>query len=253
MELSLTQRIIKLNKSFILFHTHSATREAIEHAINSNKSMDLDVCVDESENPYLGHSKEYYEKSGETQPETMPFWDAIELVSKASIPVIVDCKHYEAWPVVEKVISQIGAHRCLVHSFSTELKFNYEHNDHDYITEWSPIKKLAEIKNKFPTATTTASCKFLPSDLLLFPKYNEMLTKIRKILKDNQIDTVCLNVPDNTISDRILDFFLVEKIIPHVGIDNIDTSKLSKLYVGETDNLESASSSKSLGYTQIKP
>ena len=45
MELSLTQRIFKLNKSFILFHTHSATREAIEHAINSNKSMDLDVCV----------------------------------------------------------------------------------------------------------------------------------------------------------------------------------------------------------------
>lgn len=245
---SFAQRIFNINKSFILFHTHSATHEAIEHAIASGKSMDLDICVDESGNPYLGHSKEYYEKSGEIQPKTMPLWEAIELVSKASIPVIVDCKHYDAWPVVEKVISQIGAHRCLVHSFATELKFDYEHNDHDYLTEWSPIKKLTEIKNKFPLATTTASCKFLPNDLLLSAQYEKLLSDIRKTLKDNGIDTVCLNVPDNTMSDKILEFFLEEKILPHVGIDNIDTSKLSKLYVGETDVLAKASDSKFLDY-----
>lgn len=245
---SLAQRIFSINKPFTLFHTHSATREAIEHAITSGKSMDLDVCVDKSGNPYLGHSKEYYEKSGEIQPKTMPFWEAIELVSKAGIPVIVDCKHYDAWPLIEKVISQIGAHRCLVHSFAAELKFDYEHDDYDYLTEWSPIKKLTEIKNKFPLATITASCKFLPNDFLISPQYEKILTKIREILKTNQVDTVYLNVPDNTMSDKILDFFLVEKIIPHVGIDNLDTSKLSKLYVGETDVLAKASDSKLLDY-----
>lgn len=248
MEISLAQRIFNENKPFILFHTHSATQEAIEHAITSGKSMDLDICVDESGNPYLGHSKEYYEKSGEIQPKTMPFWEAIELVSKTGIPVIVDCKHYDAWPVVEKVISKIGAHRCLVHSFATELKFDYEHNDHDYLTEWSPIKKLTEIKNKFPLATITASCKFLPNDLLQSAQYEKLLSDIRKTLKDNRIDTICLNVSDNTMSDKILEFFLKEKILPHVGIDKIDTSKLSKLYVGETDDLAVASDCKLLGY-----
>src|SRR3989344_222051 len=235
MKLSLVQRIIRADKPFILFHTHSATREAIENAIASGKSIDLDICVEDSGNPYLGHSKEYYEKSGETQPETMPFAEAIELISKASIPVIVDCKHYNAWPIVKDVISQIGAHRCLVHSFAAELKFDYEHNDHDYLTEWSPIKKLTEIKNKFPLATTTASCKFLPNNLLLSPQYEKVLSDIRKILEDNHIDTVCLNVPDNTMSDKVLEFFLNEKILPHVGIDNTNISKLSKIYVGETD------------------
>ena len=248
MEISLAQRIVKENKPFVLFHTHSATREAIENAIASGKSMDLDICVDDSGNPYLGHSKEYYEKSGETQPETMPFVKAIELVSKANIPVIVDCKHYDAWPIVENVISKIGAHRCLVHSFAKELKFDFEHSDQDYLTEWSPIKKLTEIKNKFPLATITASCKFLPNDLLLSPKYDEVLQKIREILKTNAIDTVCLNVPDNTMSDKILQFFLEEKILPHVGIDNIDSSKLSLLYIGETDILTNASEAKALGY-----
>lgn len=248
MEFSLAQRIFKTNKPFVLFHTHSATREVIEHAIASSKSMDLDICVDESGSPYLGHSEEYYGKSGETQPKTIEFWEAIELVSKAGIPVIVDCKHYDAWSVVEEVIGKIGAHRCMIHSFATELKFDYEHYDHDYLTEWSPIKKLTEIKNKFPLAATTASCKFLPNDLLISAQYEKLLSDIRKILKDNRVDTVCLNVPDKTMSDKTLEFFLEEKIIPHVGVDNVDISKLLKIYVGETDILANASESQLLGY-----
>ncbi len=248
MELSLVQRIFNANKPFVLFHTHSATRETLKHAIAGGKSMDLDICVDDSGNPYLGHAKEYYEKSGDTQPETMPFWEAIELVSKASIPVIVDCKYYNAWPVVEEVISKIGAHRCLVHSFAAELKFDYDHNDYDYLTEWSPIKNLDSIKDKFTSATTTASCKFLPNDVLLSAQYEKLLSDIREILKGNRVDTICLNVPDDTMSDKVLKFFLAEKILPHVGIDKIDTSRLSKLYVGETDNLAAAFDSKLLGY-----
>lgn len=248
MELSLVQRIVKSKEPFILFHTHSATREAIEHAIASGKSMDLDICVDEVGSPYLGHSKEYYEKSGETQPETMTFWEAIETISRANIPVIIDCKHYDAWPIVERVINQIGAHRCLVHSFASELKFDYEHNDHDYLTEWSPIQKLASIKKSFPSATTTASCKFLPSNFLISPQYQNVLEQIREILVLGAVDTVCLNVPDNTMSDEILDFFLSKNIVPHVGIDNVNTAKLSKLYVGETDILSEASEAKDIGY-----
>lgn len=47
MELSLAQRIFNANKSFVLFHTHSATRESIEYAISGGKSMDLDIYADD--------------------------------------------------------------------------------------------------------------------------------------------------------------------------------------------------------------
>ena len=50
------------------------------------------------------------------------------------------------------------------------------------------------------------------------------------------------------MSDKVLDFFLEEKIVPHIGIDNVDTSKLSRIYVGETDNLTMASNSNLFGY-----
>jgi hypothetical protein len=84
--------------------------------------------------------------------------------------------------------------------------------------------------------------------VLLSAQYEKLLSDIRKVLKDNRVDTVCLNVPDDTTSDKVLNFFLAEKILLHVGIDKIDVSRLSKLYVGETDNLAAASDSKLLGY-----
>ena len=149
---------------------------------------------------------------------------------------------------VEKSIRDIGAHRCLVHSFATEFRFDDQNSNQDYVSEWSPIRKLTEIKVKFPLATIAASCKFLPNDLLLSSHYREVLIRIREILKNAQVDTVCLNVPDDTVSDEIIGFLLEENIIPHVGIDNIDVSKLSKLFIGETDILEEASNCRLLDY-----
>lgn len=248
MELSLAQRIFEANRPFVLLHTHSPTCEALERAVSGGRSVDLDISVDGSGDPYLGHSEEYYDVSGETRPQTAPFWEATEMISRANIPVILDCKHHAAWPVVEDAVRRIGAHRCLVHCFASELKFDYQHDDSDYLTEWQPVKRLRSIKDRFPSATTCASCKFLPRDLLISGQYRRLLVEIRDMLKRNRVDTVCLNVPDATMSDAVLEFFLEENILAHIGIDNIDVSTLSKLYVGETDNLASASASSLLGY-----
>jgi len=178
----------------------------------------------------------------------MPFNEALKLISKSNIPVIVDCKHYDAWSLTKEIVARIGPHRCLVHIYASELKFDYNIYDNNYSTEWLKIEQLKELKNKYPNVTTTVSAKYLPNDLLLGKKYKDLLYKIRSTLKNNYIDTVCLNVPDKTMSDNILDFFLEENIIPHVNIDNLDVSKLSRLYIGETDSLSSASESKILDY-----
>ncbi len=243
MNTSLAQKILNSQKPFTLFHTWSVTRGILERAIREGKSMDLDVCVDDSRNPYLGHSKEYHEKSGETWFNSMPLWEAVNLISKSNIAVIVDCKHFDAWPVVEKVIAKIGPERCLVHTFASELKYNHsrKEGEPDFITEWSPIKKLLLLKDKFPYVTATASAKWLPNDLLLSDQHKELLENIRKILRENCIDTICLNVPDETMSDKWLRYFLEENIIPHVGIDNTDKTKLSEIYISETDDLKFAS------------
>lgn len=248
MHKSLAQKILKSKKPFVFFHTWSVTKDLLQQAIDKEKSMDLDVCVDDTGNPYLGHSKEYYEKSGESFSVTMPLWEAVNTIAKSKIPVMVDCKHFNAWPIIEEVVTKIGPERCLVCTYVSEFKFAYSRKDGelDYITEWSPIEKLRLLKSKFPSATTTPCAKWLPSDLLISNQYEKLLQNIRQTLKDNHADTVCLGVPDKTISDKWLRYFLAENIIPHVVIDKIDTTRLSQIYIGETDYLKSASNSRFL-------
>ena len=227
----------------MLFHTWTVTRDLLARAIREKRSMDLDVCVDEAGNPYLGHSKEYHEKTWHPFFNSMPLWEAVDAIAKSTIPVIVDCKHVDAWPIVEEVVARIGPERCLVHAYCAELRFEFSRRqgEPDFLTEWLPIKTLREIKTKFPSVTTTASAKWLPHDLLVTHGHDSLLLRIRNLLGDNEVDTVCLNVPDDTFSDDALGYFLEEGIIPHVGIDYADPAKLSALYIGESDRLECTS------------
>jgi len=153
MALSLAQRILKSERPVVLFHTWTVTRGLLVQAIREKRSMDLDVCVDDQGNPYLGHPKEYHEKTREPFFDSMPLWEAVEALADSNIPVIVDCKHFGAQPVVEEVVEQLRPERCLVHSFVSELKFEAGRmpGEPDFLTEWSSIEVLRTLKAKFPS------------------------------------------------------------------------------------------------------
>ena len=241
--MSLAHKILRSKRPFTFFHTWTVSPELLQRAIEEEKSMDLDVCVDDAGNPYLGHSKEYHEKSGEPYFDSMALWEAVDRIRRSNIVVMVDCKHYDAWPLIEEVVDRIGPERCLVGGYVSELKFGHSRADGepDFLTEWSPIERLRLLKDKFPTVTTTAGVKWPPSNLLVSRKYEKLVEFIREILKDNGVDTACLSVPDETVTDRWLRYFLAENVIPQIGIDKIDTAKLTEVYLGETDDLERAS------------
>ena len=202
--------------------------------------MDLDVCVDDRGDPHLGHPKEYHEKTHGPFFDSMPLWEAVEALADSNMPVIVDCKHFGAWPVVEEVVRQLRPERCLVHSFVSDLKFDAGRmaGEPDFLSEWSSIECLRAIKRKFPSLTTTASAKWLPANVLVSEKHEALLEGIVTLLKEYAVDTVCLNVPDPTFSDKALRTFLQQDILCHVGVDRIDVKQLSGMYIGETDRLE---------------
>jgi hypothetical protein len=243
MSLSFAERILKAKRPFILFHTWTVTRDLLQRAIEEKRSIDLDVCIDDQGKPYLGHSKEYHEKTWQPFFKSMPLWEAVDAVAKSEIPAIVDCKHVDAWPIVQEVVMRIGPQRCLVHCFVEELKFDHSRmqGEPDILTEWSSVKTLQSLKDRFPSVTTTASAQWLPNDTLLSPRHESLLLQIKELLKDHHVDTVCLNVPDQTFSDRSLRHFLEQGIIPHVNIDYMDSKELSEVYIGETDRLECTS------------
>jgi hypothetical protein len=241
--MSFAQKIIASRKPFTLFHTWTVSEELLERAIREQKSMDLDVCIDDTGNPYLGHSREYHEKSGEPYFKSLPIWEVVDRIAKSNIVALVDCKHNGAWPVIENVLDKIGPERCIVDSYVSEFKFGHgrEEPEPDFVTEWSPIAKLSEVKAKFPLATTTACVKWPPRDMLCSATYGKLVDYIRGLSRESRIDAVCLSVPDGTITDHWLRYFLDENIIVRVVIDRIDTKSLTEPYIGETDHLERAS------------
>jgi hypothetical protein len=243
--MSIAQKIIASRKPFTLFHTWTVSETLLQCAIDEHKSMDLDVCIDDGGNPYLGHSREYHEKSGEPYFKSLPIWDVVDRIANSDIVALIDCKHNGAWPVIENVIDKIGPERCIVDSYVSEFKFGHGRGESepDFITEWSPIAKLLELKTNFPWATTTACVKWPPPEMLCSAAYRKLVDYILELSKENRIDAVCLSVPDGTITDQWLRFFLAENIIVRVGIDRIDPTTLSEPYIGETDRLELASRS----------
>lgn len=79
--------------------------------------------------------------------------------------------------------------------------------------------------------------------MLVSEKHEALLEGIVTLLKEYAVDTVCLNVPDPTFSDKALRTFLQQDILCHVGVDRIDVKQLSEMYIGETDRLEFTSRS----------
>jgi hypothetical protein len=240
MVLSFAQQVLKSGRAVVLFHTWTVTKALLGQAIREKRSMDLDVCIDDGGNQYLGHPKEYHLKAKEQFFNSMPLWEAVEALTYSSIPVIVDCKHFGAWQVVENVLRQLRPERCLVHSFVSELKFDAGRTpgEPDFLSEWSSIENLRALKAKFPTLTTTASAKWLPADALVTDKYEALLARVIKLIKERGVDTICLNVPDSTFSDRALRLFLENGILAHIGVDRADLTQLSEVYIGETGRME---------------
>ena len=252
MSQSFAQSVFQARRPVILFHTWTATKELLARAIREKRSMDLDVCVDNRGNPYLGHPAEYHEKTHEPLFNSMPLWDAVEALAASEIPVIVDCKHFDAWPAVREVVQRLRPERCLVHCFVSELKFNAGRvpGEPDFLSEWCSIEHLQSLKREFPALTTTASAKWLAADTLVAQEHEPLLDGIVKLLTNYAVDTVCLNVPNETFSNAALRRFLQNGILPHVGIDAIDPAKLSELYIGETDRLDSATQGCCYGFVR---
>ena len=79
--------------------------------------------MDDAGNPYLGRSSEYHAKTGEGFFQSLSFRDVVERIARSTIVVMIDCKHYGAWPVIEETVDRLRPERCLVSSFVSELKF----------------------------------------------------------------------------------------------------------------------------------
>jgi hypothetical protein len=235
----LARRIFTTNKPFIIFHSHVVNDELIAQAINLHKSIDLDINIDKNNCPFFGHSDYFYQKSGELKEINTQFDKLLKVLSQSNIPVMLDCKHCGAWPFVEKALSLLGPQRCFVGCMATEFKFDYDFSyDFEVPFEYSSISNLKILKARYPDVTTVASCSFLPTDFLTARKYKVLRNKIRSLLIENNVDSLSLNFPYTSYSDKDLNFFLEANILLELKVEDISPLSVSEIYLGETDTLQ---------------
>lgn len=245
MTTSIAQRILLAGRPTVLFHTHQVTRAVLDQAIRAGKSMDLDICVDDAGQLFLGHSPEYYRKSGEKPLPSMPLDDAIASLSVSPIPVVVDCKHGDAWPAIERVIAILGPRRCLVHAFLKELRYPFaDMQDQCVESQWLDASLMKALKARFPAVTTTASAHGLPNDFYQHnAKYHGLMDQIVGVLRNHDIETVCLNTADEHCFTRgLVDFFSDNGILVHLNIDKFAGDLPDGAFIGESDSLDKADS-----------
>src|SRR5260370_35340650 len=113
MALSFAQKLLRFQRPVVLFHTWTVTRELLGQAIREQRSMDLDVCVDDRGDPYLGHTKEYHEKTREPFFNSMPLREPVEARGDSNIPVIIDSNHSCVWHVADEALVQLRPVRCV--------------------------------------------------------------------------------------------------------------------------------------------
>jgi hypothetical protein len=232
-----------------MFHPDEFTLESIRDSVAAGRSVELDVSLDDAGEPYLGHSLDFYEKRRLPFPDSPPFWEAVALLEEADNPVTLDSKHRNSWPLIEELVEKFGPERCLVHTFVDEFKFENSVGRDDFPDEWAPIAKLKELKIKYPSLTTMASSKFLPADALADSRREGVLGYIRDTCLANLVDSVRLTLDERIIDgidDEVLKYFLRDGIMVHINLDVDNAADFHEIYIGETGDQRTASSTKDL-------
>jgi len=241
----IAKRIWDSGKPLIIFHARSITDEILDTAIREDRSMDMDIAVDNTGIPYLGHSIAYYEKNNISAYDSVPLEHALSLLENSSIPVHLDCKGSGAFATVLDAAERLGPGRCIINSYVSELDFISPTNSDmwgTYIEEdWMPIETLRGAKKRFPDITIQASGEGVTVESLLEDGGKLLHENIDVLGTD--IDSVNLNIPSvEIVLKEVISAINDAGILYEVNMDTL-RKKPQGFYIGETDDMSKTTKS----------
>ena len=237
---SIARRFWDSGEPLIILHTHEVTDEILDVVIREKRSIDLDIAIDGSGTPYLGHSLANYKKNNISPHDSVPLEHALSRLERnTSILVHLDCKEAGAFTAVLDAAERLGPRRCIINSFVNELDYITPTNSHmwgTYVEEdWMSIATLRGAKKRFPKITVQASGEGVTVESLLADD-GKILQEIIHIL-GTDIDSVNLNIPSaESVPNEVISAINDAGIFYHVNIDSL-REEPQGLYIGETDDI----------------
>lgn len=115
---------LKNNARWSYFHTHRVDDALVARAVEHNRSIEFDIYARDGR-ATIQHPPAFYVENGAAPPANMDLEDAIAAVeASAACVVVLDAKSREALGVIAELVARLGTHRCVVHAFLDELRFD---------------------------------------------------------------------------------------------------------------------------------
>ncbi len=198
----------------LYFHTREITPAVLESVEHHDIIFEIDLCYAHTAfnehvkagESYIGHPATFYSEKNHTFPkDTLSVDEFIEYaVSHPKLRVFIDIKDPLSMSDLERIVTAVGAHRCIAHAFVTEWCFSPDKKAY-WADEMVDLKPLDELLTRLKVPLI-ANC-YAHSDA--FVKEHDIISKMVSRAKECK-SVIGLGLYYNVLS--IPDLSILEKI-----------------------------------------
>lgn len=211
-----------------MFHTR-IVNESILGMIRQGELQALELDISLGLNGlYIGHHESYYQdRNYEFPPHNVPVRKAMEVIVKYNVFVKFDCKDEGAISGIPQLITQysLDPNKFMLHAYITELDFHQGERKPEWEFENISLDKIIQLREIVGGPSLQVSCRGFDYEGIEDTNSQQVanLFKVFKLAKENEIEVINLNLPNNKIApDWVLKYFndggiLVEFYEANVG------------------------------------
>ncbi len=114
-------------KYITCLHSFIFDTDTFASAVANHEAIEIDISLDDNGNPYIGHPLSWYIFHHKSFKEPIRLDTALEMLKHTpNTKVVFDIKQKQAVDSVMSIVNEIGAERCFIHAFASELVLDPE-------------------------------------------------------------------------------------------------------------------------------
>jgi hypothetical protein len=238
-------KILDNRKPFTYFHTHVINREVLDRAVAAQRSLEVDLSIDESGEVFVGHPLVSYEFNKQPPPNNLPLDVILNEMKMANLYLVLDCKDAKALPKVQEIIQYYGPEKCLLHACVDALVFKPYPDKIKALVEphWGddelPFEELLEIK-RATGVPLALYCRGLTEERLK-AEGEQIIARMTEVAK-GKAEVIVMGLPKGEIWPlSVMQRLLKHNILSLLNIDHTPYQRRPSIFLGTTDILERAS------------
>lgn len=233
----------KSGTPFTYFHTRVLNRDALDLAISTKTSIEIDLSITDQGDIYIGHPLSFYDFFKIPKPNSLKLDLVLEEIRKSGIFLVLDLKSQLLTDKAIEIVENVGADNCLLHSYANELVFEENIKQTDIEPHWVdenlPLDKIFEVKNK-TGVPVVVSCRGLNNEFIATKGEDKIIERIVGVVGDKAIGVSLFLHHDECPSLSVIEKLIDHKLLTLINLDYVPFEMRPPLYLGLSDDIENA-------------